>query len=83
MTEPHTLKTVLSEANTNILLNPDFSDVFQNRPSLLLSKLGTSAPSAKLMLATFQMKFECQLTELQKRAKKGTGLARNDLKGRS
>src|ERR1700722_11420282 len=33
LAELQTLKTVLSETNTNILLNPDFADAFQNRPS--------------------------------------------------
>jgi hypothetical protein len=37
MAELGTLKTVLSETNSNILLNLDFKAAFQNRPSLLLS----------------------------------------------
>jgi hypothetical protein len=45
MAELGTLKTVLSETNTNIPLNPDFEAAFQNRPSLLLSHLGPNSPS--------------------------------------
>jgi hypothetical protein len=48
-----TLKTVLAETNTNILLNEDFAEAFQNRPSLLLSQLGPNSPATtdtKLML---------------------------------
>jgi hypothetical protein len=44
MAELGTLKTVLSETNTNILLNPDFAEAFQSRPSLLLTQLGPNAP---------------------------------------
>ncbi len=33
--ELRTLKTVLSETNTNILLNADFAKAFQDRPSLI------------------------------------------------
>jgi hypothetical protein len=89
MAELGTLKTVLSETNTNILLNPDFADAFQNRPSTLLSQLGAGAPSetdTKLMLATCQRELEHLLSELKKRSKgqrvgwerfKGAFLAKN------
>lgn len=40
LTELQTLKTILSETNTNILLDSDFAEAFQNRPSFLLSQLG-------------------------------------------
>jgi hypothetical protein len=43
LTEPQTLKTVLSETNTNLLLNSDFEAAFQIQPSLLLSQLGLIA----------------------------------------
>lgn len=33
MAELGSLKTALSETNTNTLLNPDFADAFQGRPS--------------------------------------------------
>jgi ankyrin repeat protein len=71
LTELQTLKTILSETNTNILLNPDFAEAFQNRPSLLLSQLGPSASSTdtKLMLVTCQKELESLLSELKKRGK--------------
>src|SRR5437667_158507 len=72
MVELGTLKTVLSETNTNILLNPDFAEAFEDRHSLLLSQLGPDAPSAtdtKLMLTTCQTKLNGLLRELEARAK--------------
>jgi hypothetical protein len=71
MAELGTLKTILSETNTNILLNPDFAEAFQNRPSLLLSQLGPNAPltsDTKLMLETCQRELEHLLKELKKRS---------------
>src|SRR5947207_162476 len=71
MAELRTLKTVLSETNTNILLNLDFAEAFQNRPSLLLSQLGPNAPSTsdtKLILETCQRELEHLLKELKKRS---------------
>lgn len=54
MAELGTLKTVLSGINTNILVNPDFTEGFQDRRSLLLSwprilgsQLKTSAGTVK------------------------------------
>jgi hypothetical protein len=70
MAELGTLKTVLSETNTNILLNPDFEAAFQNRASLLLSQLGPNAPSTtdtKLMLETCHKELGYLLEELKKR----------------
>jgi hypothetical protein len=70
MAELGTLKTVLSETNTNILLNPDFEAAFQNRPSLLLSQLGPNASSntdTNLMLETCRKELEAMLKELKKR----------------
>jgi hypothetical protein len=72
MAELQSLKTILSETNTNTLLNPDFAEAFQGRNSLLLSRLGTDVSSAtdtKLMLATCQKGLENLLSELKKRAK--------------
>jgi hypothetical protein len=72
MAELQTLKAVLSETHTNILLNPDFKEAFQERPSTLLSQLGTGAPSdtsAKTMLEICQRKLEHLLSDLKKRAK--------------
>jgi hypothetical protein len=72
MAELGTLKTVLSETNTDLLLNLDFAEAFHNRPSLLLSQLGTCAPPAtdtKLMLESCQQKLEYVLRELKESTK--------------
>lgn len=70
MAELGTLKTVLSETNTNILLNEDFEAAFQNRPSALLSQLGPSAPSTtdtKQLVEVCKRELESLLKELRKR----------------
>ena len=70
MAELGALKTVLSETNTNILLNADFEAAFQDQPSVLLSQLGTSAPSTtdtKQLLAICERELESLLKELKKR----------------
>ncbi|KFY41877.1 hypothetical protein V494_02746 [Pseudogymnoascus sp. VKM F-4513 (FW-928)] len=70
MAELGTLKTVLSETNTNILLNSDFEAAFQNRPSVLLSQLGPNAPATtdtKHLLGVCQKELESLLKELKKR----------------
>jgi hypothetical protein len=70
--ELQTLKTVLSETHTNLLLNPDFVEAFQNRPSILLSQLGPNAPpttDAKLALAICEKELKDLLTELKRRSK--------------
>ncbi|OBT47113.1 hypothetical protein VE00_03058 [Pseudogymnoascus sp. WSF 3629] len=70
MAELGTLKTVLSETNINIILNPDFEAAFQNRPSLLLSQLGPNAPSTtdtKQMLEICQRGLGSLLTDLKNR----------------
>jgi hypothetical protein len=70
MAELRTLKTVLSETNTNILLNSDFAAAFQNRPSLLLSQLGPNASSTtdiNLMLEICRRELDSMLKELKKR----------------
>jgi len=72
LVELGTLKTVLSETNTNILLNPEFAAAFQDRPSLLLSQLGPNAPSTtdtKRMLEICQRELESLLNELKKRGR--------------
>ena len=66
-----TLRTVLSETNANILLNPDFEAAFRNRPSLILSQLGSNAPSttdANRMLEICRKELSSMLTKLGKRA---------------
>ncbi|PMD29296.1 hypothetical protein L207DRAFT_642458 [Hyaloscypha variabilis F] len=83
MAEIGTLKTVLSETNTNILLNPDFEAAFQNRPSLLLSQLGPNAPlttDTKHMLETCRTESESLLKKLKKRGQ-GHRLGWERLKG--
>jgi hypothetical protein len=83
MAELGTLKTVLSETNTNILLNLDFVEAFQDRSSLLLSQLGPNAPSTtetKLMLETCQRELESVLKDLKKRGQ-GHRLGWERLKG--
>ena len=83
MTELGTLKTVLSETNTNILLNPDFVAAFQNQPSLLLSQLGPNAPlttDTNLMLEICRRELDSMLKELKKRGQ-GYRLGWERLKG--
>lgn len=89
MAELQTLKTTLSETNINLILNSDFAEAFQNRPSILLSQLGPNVPSTtdtKLMLEICEKELKDVLKELEKRAKghrvgwermKGTFLAKN------
>ncbi|KAH8596532.1 hypothetical protein B0O99DRAFT_593347 [Bisporella sp. PMI_857] len=64
-----TLKTVLSETNANLLLNSDFEVAFRNRPSVLLSQLGSNGSNTdtKLMLELCRGKLEALLKELTKR----------------
>src|ERR1700742_1108793 len=72
LAELQTLKTVLSETNTNLLINSDFAEAFQNRPSLLLSQLGPNAPSntdTKVILSACHGELELLLKELKKRGK--------------
>jgi hypothetical protein len=83
LAELKTLKTVLSETNTNILLNPDFENAFQNRPSLLLSQLGPSSPSitdTKLLLENCRKGLESLLNDLRRRGQ-GHRLGLERLKG--
>lgn len=68
MAELAVLKTILSEMNTNVLLNPDFADVFQQQPSLLLSQLGAQAPKTtdtKVMLQICGEKLRLLLEDLK------------------
>jgi hypothetical protein len=72
MAELQTLRTTLSETNTNLLLNSDFAEAFQNRSSLLLSQLGPNAPpttETKLMLRICEKALKDLLNELEKRSK--------------
>ena len=44
MSEVQSLKTILSETRTNLLLNVEFKNAFEDRRSTLLSELGPDAP---------------------------------------
>jgi hypothetical protein len=89
MVELRTLRTTLSETNTNLLLNSDFTEACQNRSSVLLSELGPNASlniDTKLILQICKEELEALLKELAKRAKghrigwermKGAFLAKN------
>ncbi|KAH8767818.1 hypothetical protein BGZ57DRAFT_797785, partial [Hyaloscypha finlandica] len=70
MTELQALKTVLSETNINIVLNPDFVDAFYGRHSTLLSQLGpaTQATNTQLMVSTCEVELRNLLEDLKKRA---------------
>jgi hypothetical protein len=70
MAELGALKTVLSETNTNILLNADFAAAFRDQPSVLLSQLGPGSPSTtdtKRLLEICKRELESLLKELKKR----------------
>lgn len=87
--ELQTLKTILLETHDNLILNPDFTEIFQNRPSILLSQLGPNAPpttDTRLLLDVCGKELKDLLEELKKRAKghrigwermKGAFLAKN------
>ena len=70
--ELQSLKTVLSETNTNLLLDPDFKEAFENRRSALLSELGPDAPPAaetQLSIKSCKEELEELLNELKRRGK--------------
>ncbi|KAL8819306.1 MAG: hypothetical protein Q9191_007761, partial [Dirinaria sp. TL-2023a] len=72
MSELQSLKTILSETRTNLLLSPDFKDAFQDRPSILLSELGPNAPpttETKLSIQSCEDELSRLLEELKKRGK--------------
>lgn len=64
------LKTVLSETNMNILLNPDFDNAFHGRQSALLKELGPLAHGTPTIAMTSACQTELQrlLDELKRRA---------------
>ena len=70
--ELQSLKTVLSETNTNLLLDADFKEAFENRRSALLSELGPHAPPAaetKVSIQSCKEELEKLLDELKRRGK--------------
>lgn len=67
--ELQVLKTVLSETNTNIILNKDFVDAFCGRHSTLLSQLtATGDTDTKVMVSACQVELGKVLEDLKKRA---------------
>src|SRR5437764_10333155 len=77
--ELQVLKTVLSETNTNIILNQDFADAFHGRQSTLLSKLGPLAHGTDTMVMISACHIELQgLLEDLKRGLGATELDGSD-----
>ncbi|GKT57827.1 hypothetical protein ColTof4_09810 [Colletotrichum tofieldiae] len=70
VTEIQTLKTVLSETNTNVLLNDDFKVAFHGRRSTLLTQLGDDmkATSTLAMVSTCRKELDNLLDDLSKRS---------------
>ena len=72
MSELQSLKTVLSETQANLLLNPDLKDAFQGRHSILLSELGPNAPpttETNRSIKSCEDELNHLLDELKKRGK--------------
>jgi hypothetical protein len=67
--ELQALKTVLSETNTNIILNQDFADAFRGRRSTVLSQLGGLAhdTDTMVMVSACQTELQSLLDDLKKR----------------
>lgn len=67
--EVQALKTVLSETNTNILLNDDFKDAFHGRHSTLVSQLGDTAQDidTHAMVSACKKELESLFGDLKKR----------------
>ena len=67
--ELQSLKTILSETNTNILINPEFKKAFDGKHSAMLSQLGATAQSeTKKMLLDCRTELESVLQGLTKSA---------------
>jgi len=68
--ELQALKTVLSETNTNIILNQDFAGAFRGRCSTLLSQLGPTAQGTdtQLMVSACHTELQTLLNGLEERA---------------
>lgn len=71
VTELQTLKTVLSETNTNIILDPDFVSAFEGRRSLLLSQLGDAAQESngRILASACKKELDIFLEDLEKRTR--------------
>lgn len=72
ISELQSLKVVMLEiekAESNLLINTDFIDAFQDRPSMLLSELGPNAPATtatKLSINLCKQELESLLDKLEK-----------------
>lgn len=72
ISELQSLKVVMLEiekAESNLLINTDFVDVFQHRPSILLSELGPNAPATtetKISINVCKQELESLLNKLKK-----------------
>jgi hypothetical protein len=75
ISELQSLKVVLLEierAESNLLLNMDFVDAFQDRPSILLSEIGPNAPAqteTKLSIEVCKQELASLLEKLKKMGK--------------
>ncbi|KXH49586.1 ankyrin repeat protein [Colletotrichum nymphaeae SA-01] len=82
--ELETLKTVLSETHTNIILNQEFKDAFEGRQSTVLSYLAdgnsSSDPSIPGLISVCRIELEDLFTKLQKQSE-GHRLGWDRLKG--
>ncbi|KAK4213049.1 hypothetical protein QBC37DRAFT_423640 [Rhypophila decipiens] len=69
--ELQAFKTVLSETNMNIIVNPDFEDAFRGRRSTLLSQLGPTAQSTdtQRMVSDCHAEMRVLLDNLKKRSR--------------
>lgn len=71
--ELQSLKTVLSETNTNVTLNPEFAKAHLNNQSTVLSQLGPAAPTTtdtKALLEICHRELEGLANGLRERARK-------------
>ena len=68
--ELQVLKTVLSETNTNIVLNPDFAEAFKEGTSSLLSQLSPASPPTctQQLVSTCSEELQNLLETLKKRS---------------
>lgn len=70
MTEIKSLKTILSETHTNLVVNHEFQDALQDQQSVLLSALGPTAPAeteTKKLIESCRKELEILVTELKKK----------------
>jgi hypothetical protein len=83
MSQVDSLKTVLSETNTNIILKQDFEAATEGKPSVFLSQLDSKAPEktgTKRMLENCERELKKILVVLKKRSQ-GNRLGWEQLEG--